>query len=43
VLDRLQDKVDAVKSAYVKPTGRDEQLRQMRQIVERARTELGAG
>ena len=40
VLDRLQNRVDELIASYRKPEGREEQLAKMRDVVERARTEL---
>ncbi len=40
VLDRLQNKVDALIAGYRKPEGREEKLVKMREVVERARKEL---
>ena len=40
ILDRFQDKVDELIASHRKPEGRDDQLRRMREVVERARREL---
>ncbi len=41
ILAECADRVDALLAAYEKPEGREEQLAQMRAIVDRAREEMG--
>ena len=40
VLDKLQNKVDELIASYRKPEGREDTLAKMREVVERARTQL---
>jgi trimethylamine:corrinoid methyltransferase-like protein len=41
ILQETADRVDALLTEYEKPTGREDELAEMRKIVERARAEMG--
>ena len=40
ILDKVQDKVNSLIGQYAKPTGREEKLVAMREVVEKARETL---